>query len=169
MLTKFSDRLSHIWHIVSSIALVVMMLVVVADVALRFLFNLPVRGAYDIVSVCLLVMVFFGIAPVIYRGKEIVIDLVDTTLPPTALRALRTIATCMAICVLMFIAWSMFGPTLDAWRYGDRSLELNLPVWMFWAAAFVGLAGVIWASVAALWLFVRHPQASLDQESGEKS
>ena len=63
----------------------------------------------------------------------------------------------------------MFGPTLDAWRYGDRSLELNLPVWMFWAAAFVGLAGVIWASVAALWLFVRHPQASLDQESGEKS
>ena len=57
MLTKFSDRLSHIWHIVSSIALVVMMLVVVADVALRFLFNLPVRGAYDIVSVCLLVMV----------------------------------------------------------------------------------------------------------------
>lgn len=169
MLTRVSDRLSQIWHIVSSIALVIMMLVVVADVALRFMFNLPVRGAYDVVSVCLLIMVFFGIAPVVYRGKEIVIDLVDTALPPTALRGLRTIAAFMAICVLLFIAWSMYGPTLDAWRYGDRSLELNLPIWMFWVAAFIGLAGVIWASVAALWLIVSEPQASLDQQSGEGS
>ena len=55
---------------VSSIALVAMMIVVVTDVT-RFVFNIPVRGAYDIVSFALLIMVFFGIGPVI-AGKEIV-------------------------------------------------------------------------------------------------
>ena len=58
-----------------------MMIVVVTDVTLRFVFNTPVRGAYDIVSFALLIMVFFGIGPVIFAGKEIVMDLFDHILP----------------------------------------------------------------------------------------
>ena len=65
------------------------MIVVVTDVTLRFVFNIPVRGAYDIVSFALLIMVFFGIGPVIVAGKEIVMDLFDHILPGPALKGLR--------------------------------------------------------------------------------
>ena len=74
---SISQTLSRVLHGIAALALVAMMLVVVADVALRFFFNVPVRGSYDLVSLGLLTMVFFGIGPVIARGAEILIDLID--------------------------------------------------------------------------------------------
>ena len=127
-----------------------MMIVVVIDVTLRFLFNIPVRGAYDIVSFALLIMVFFGIGPVIVAGKEIVMDLFDHILPSPALKGLRIISAIGTLAVFLFISWSMIGPAVNAWRYGDRSLELNLPVWVFWACAFTGLVGILISAFAAL-------------------
>lgn len=41
----------------------------------------------------------------------------------------------------------MFGPARDAFTYGDRSLELGVPLWTLWAVAFVGLAGTCWAAL----------------------
>lgn len=140
------DLMSRVLHGIASIALVAMMLVVVADVFLRFVFNVPVRGAYDMVSICLLVMVFFGIGPVIVSRREILIDLLDQTLPAPVLKALMLIAAIGTLAVFLFLAWSMVDPARDAYRYGDRSLELDIPVWALWALAFVGLLGVFWAA-----------------------
>lgn len=151
------DIVSVILHGVASVALVVMMLVVVADVALRLIFNTPVRGAYDMVSVGLLVMVFFGIGPVIAWGSEILIDLFDPILSPKALKALRVIAALATVGTFGFIAWSMASPALDAWRYGDRSLELGIPSWTLWVAAFVGLVGIMWGAFVALLTVLRQP------------
>lgn len=148
--TEGGDRVSHSMLWIASLALAAMMLVVVADVVLRFAFNTPVRGAYDVVSIGLLVMVFFGIAPVIVRRGEILIDLIDPFLPRSALRGLGVAAALGTIGVFLFLGWSMIGPALDAHRYGDRSLELGLPVWWLWAVAFVGLAGILWAAVLRL-------------------
>jgi len=143
-------RLNRYLTLVASVALLVMMLVVVADVALRYAFNTPVRGAYDVVSAGLLVMVFFGMGPVIHQGREIVIDLFDSRLPPFGLHLLRVTAAIAAVGVILFIGWSMLGPARDAWRYGDRSLELNLPLWVFWALAFVGLFGATALALVSL-------------------
>lgn len=144
------DLISRVLHAIASVALVVMMLVVVADVGLRFIFNTPVRGAYDVVSAALLVMVFFGIGPVIARGSVILIDLLDNALPAATLRILKTAAAIGTFAVVLFLGWSMYGPAIDAWRYGDRSLELGLPVWTLWAVAFAGMAGILWGALLSL-------------------
>jgi len=144
------DKIERTLQFVSSIALVAMMIVVVTDVTLRFVFNTPVRGAYDIVSFALLIMVFFGIGPVIVAGKEIVMDLFDHILPGPALKGLRIIAAIGTLAIFLFISWSMIGPAVNAWRYGDRSLELNLPVWMLWVCALTGLVGILISAFAAL-------------------
>lgn len=144
------DLVLRVLHGIASVALVVMMLVVVADVVLRFAFDMPVRGAYDMVGIALLIMVFCGIGPVIARRGEILIDLVDTILPARALGILRLCATIGTVGVFLFVGWAMIGPGLDAYRYGDRSLELGLPVWGQWVCAFVGLGGILWAALRRL-------------------
>lgn len=167
MFVSASKKFSRILQAVSSLALSIMMLVVVADVALRFFFNTPVRGAYDVVSVCLLIMVFFGIGPVIMQGKEIVIDLFDDVLPVSVLRGFRMNAALGTLAVFIFLGWSMFGPAKDAWRYGDRSLELNLPVWVFWAVAYLGLLGMAWAAIMAILIFrISEHNQNEDRNSG---
>jgi hypothetical protein len=44
---------------------------------------------------------------------------------------------------------------MDAWNYGDRSLELGMPVWVLWAIAFCGMLGVLWGSIYAMWIVLR--------------
>lgn len=164
MFRKLTNTFARAMQFVSSLALVTMMLVVVCDVALRFFFNTPVRGVYDAVSIALLVMVFFGIGPVILQGKDIVIDLFDRQLPKTVLNLLQTISALGAIATFLFIGWAMWGPAREALRYGDRSLELGLPLWTYWAVAFVGLFGILWAAIALI-----HTRITSTPDTGEET
>lgn len=144
------DRISRWMHNIASVALVAMMVVVVADVALRFIFNTPMRGAYDLVSAFLLIMVFFGIGPVIAHNAEILIDLFDRVAPAPVLHFFRRSAAVGTLAVVLFLGWSMVSPAFDAYRYGGNSLELGFPIWWLWVVAFIGLAGIIWCSLRAL-------------------
>jgi TRAP-type C4-dicarboxylate transport system permease small subunit len=161
------DRLTRIFHYIASLAIVVMMLTVVIDVVLRFAFNTPVQGAYDVVGFSLLVMVFFGMAPVVAQRGEIVIDLIDTYLPPRSLSILKWIASFGTLVFFLFLGWSMFGPARDAYTYGDRSLELGVPQWTLWAIAFVGLAGNVWVALRRL-IGKNHDQADITRISETK-
>lgn len=144
---------------IASAALTVMMLTVVGDVVLRAAFNTPVQGAYDVVSIMLLVMVAFGIGPVIVRRGEILIDLIDAIIGPNAVRILGAVGSLLSFAVITFIGWSMISPAQDAWRWGGYSLELGVPQWILWALAFCGLAGVLWAAVLQIIGFARGQEA----------
>ncbi|PVH27528.1 TRAP transporter small permease [Pararhodobacter oceanensis] len=140
---------------IASAALTVMMLTVVGDVVLRAAFNTPVQGAYDVVSITLLIMVAFGIGPVIVRRGEILIDLIDGIIGAKAVRILGAIGSLLSFAVITFIGWSMISPAQDAWQWGGYSLELGVPQWILWALAFAGLAGVLWAAVLQVIGFAR--------------
>ena len=141
------SRIATLLLWIASAALVIMMLVVVGDVLLRAVFNTPMQGAYDLVSIMLLVMVAFGIGPVLAKRAEILIDLIDGMVGPKAVRMLGAIASVLSFVVILFISWSMISPAQDAWRWGGYSLELGVPQWALWVLAFVGLAGVLWGAV----------------------
>lgn len=160
--------IARLQHVIASIALVAMMLIVVADVTLRFIFGIPVRGAYDMVSIALLVMVFFGIGPVIARQAEIAIDLLDHLLARPLLQALILIAAVGTLATFLFLGWSMVGPARDAYRYGDRSLELGLPLWTLWFVAFVGLLGIVWSAGARIVALVRGGGERPEPTAGEE-
>lgn len=144
------DRITRAMHVIAGVALVVMMLVVVSDVLLRAVFNTPVKGAYDVVSISLLAMTMFGIAPVVARRSEILIDLIDAVLPPRGLRVLSLLAAAIGVVLFAFFGWAMIQPAMDAWQWGERSLELGIPKWPLWALAFAGLVGIFWAYLLQL-------------------
>jgi len=135
---------------IASLALVVMMLIVVGDVITRTVFNTPLRGAYDLVSIALLVMVFFGIGPVILMHREILIDLLDEFAPNGILKLAKKMAAVLTVAVFAFIGWAMFEPAMNSWRWGDKSLELGLSLWGLWIVAFIGLAGILISAVVAV-------------------
>lgn len=160
------DRITRAMHVVACVALVVMMLVVVGDVVLRAAFNTPIKGAYDVVSISLLVMTMFGIAPVVARRGEILIDLVDAVLPAAALRALALIAAATGVLLFAFFGWAMIQPAMDAWRWGEISLELGIPKWPLWVVAFVGLLGIFWAYLLQMRAALRRAPEPPSEEGG---
>lgn len=151
----------------SMLALFAMMLIIVADVFMRYAFNAPIRGTYDLVGILLVIMVFFGLARVIADRAEITIDIVDEWLAASVVRLLTAVAGIVALAVLVFFFWSMVGPMTSAYRYGDRSLELNLPVWLTWVLSLTGLSGAILA--AALTAFSPGTATPSDDKSDDRA
>lgn len=161
-----SGPISRISLRVACVALCVMMLVVVADVVLRAVFNMPIKGAYDVVSTALLVMAMFGMGPVVAQRGEILIDLIDIVAPLVMLRALALLAALIGMGLFVFFGWAMIDPALDAWRWGEHSLELGLPKWPLWGVTFVGLAGVFLGYLLQLRAALRSPPLAPTEEGG---
>src|SRR5262249_42003560 len=77
--------------------LVILMMVTVADVFLRYLFNSPVRGSYDMVESMLLVFVFNAMAAGFFLRRNIVIDLIDSAVGARATALLIRIADVLSV------------------------------------------------------------------------
>jgi TRAP-type C4-dicarboxylate transport system permease small subunit len=146
----FLGQLQFAQLVLAACALVVMSLVTVADVLLRYLLNRPVRGSYDLVECALVVFVFHGIATVFLDRKNIVIDVIDGIASAGLRTALIRISDVLQIAVLALFAWAMLSPARQAFDYGDRKLELGLPVYVIWLFALAGIAGTIVCAIGAL-------------------
>jgi TRAP-type transport system small permease protein len=131
-------------------ALVVMIGVTVADVCLRYLLGKPIYGAYDIVESCLVVFVFHGVAAVFLNRRNIVIDLIDSVVGQRMTTALIRFSDALSVVLLSLLGWAMIAPAIQAFQYGDRKLELGLPVYILWIAALAGLLGTILCALGAL-------------------
>jgi TRAP-type transport system small permease protein len=149
-LTALIRRVQAVQLWIAMLALLVMMLTVVADVALRYVFARPIRGAYDVVEVCLAVFVFHGLSTCFFRRKNIVIDVIDMVAGARTLRLLVAVADVAGFILLTLMFWAMFTPAYQAYEYGDRKLELGLPTYLVWVAVLTGLLGMIACSLEPL-------------------
>jgi len=138
----------HLW--LAALALIILMMVTVADVFLRYLFNSPVRGSYDMVESLLVVFVFNGMAAGFFTRRNIVIDLIDAFVGRRATAVLIRAADVLSIFCLGLLIWAMLGPAVQAYDYGDRKLELNLPIYILWIVALLALAGTMFCALVAL-------------------
>ncbi|MBD8893388.1 TRAP transporter small permease [Roseibium litorale] len=153
MASRISTMLEALFELLfklSMLALAAMMLVVVCDVTSRYLFNHPIRGAYDLVETLLPVTIFFGLPAVVAGRHDIVIDLIDAIMPHGLRRVLIGASSLLGLVMLCFVEWAMWGPAQQAYRYGDVKLELNMPVWILWIPAFLGIGATILAALKVL-------------------
>jgi TRAP-type C4-dicarboxylate transport system permease small subunit len=149
-LVAFADHLQRVQLWLAALALVVLMMVTVTDVLLRYLFNSPVRGSYDLVESMLLVFVFNGMAAGFFLRRNVVIDLIDAAVGRSGAVVLIRIADLLSVVCLVLLMWAMLGPATQAYEYGDRKLELNLPIYILWIVALVSLAGTLVCALVAL-------------------
>jgi TRAP-type C4-dicarboxylate transport system permease small subunit len=143
------QRLQQAQSRLAATALVVMMLATVVDVFFRYAFNKPLRISYDLIESMMVIYVFHGMAAVFLKRRNIAIDLIDSFAGGTVIRFLIVVADGLSIACLVILAWAMTGPALQAFNYGDRKLELGLPLYVLWAVALLGIAGTILCALAA--------------------
>jgi TRAP-type transport system small permease protein len=135
------SRIANAQLLLAIAALIVMGSVTVCDVALKYLFNHPIIGAYDVVEVLLPVIVFHGMPATLMRRQNIVIDLIDHVAGPERTRLLITASDLIIASLLALITWAMIPPARQAYEYGDRKIELGLPIAVVWAMVVLGMVG----------------------------
>ena len=134
----------------ASFCLVVMMGITVVDVVLRGAFRQPVFGTYDVVEVMLVAVIFLALPEVFLRDQHVTVDVVDQLVPAWATRLLKAAAALLSLGFVAALGWNMIAPARDAWQFGETTLDLKIPIWLFWAPMLLGIA----ASVAALIAFL---------------
>jgi TRAP-type C4-dicarboxylate transport system permease small subunit len=144
------DRLRVVQLRLASVALVIMMLVTLVDVFMRYAFNNPIRGAYEMVEAMMAVFVFNGMSTAFLQRRNIVIDLVDSLLQRSIVVALIRMSDVLTVATITLFAYAMIKPAMQSFSYGEVKMELQVPIWWFWAAALFGIAGAILCSTGAL-------------------
>jgi TRAP-type C4-dicarboxylate transport system permease small subunit len=133
----------------ASIALVAMMIVTLLDVFLRYVFNSPIRGSYDLVETMLVVFVFHGISTALLQRRNIVIDLIDSFAHRLVVIVLIRISDVLTLATLALFAYAMITPAMQSFNYGELKMELQVPIWYLWALALSGIAGGILCAIGA--------------------
>jgi TRAP-type C4-dicarboxylate transport system permease small subunit len=144
------DRLRVAQLRLASIALMIMMVVTLADVFMRYVFNSPIRGTYELVEAMLVIFVFHGMSTAFLQRRNIAIDLIDTFAHRYIIAALIRLSDALTIVTLGLFAYAMITPALQSYNYGEVKMELQVPIWWMWAIALIGIAGAILCAIGAL-------------------
>ena len=126
-----------------------MMLITVADVVLRAVFNKPIRGTLEIVELLLACAFFLALPASFLRDEHIVVDIVDGV----AWRwvpLLKRIALAIAVLLLAAMAWQGWIAARDAVAFNDVTSDLALPRLWYWIPVLAGMIGACLAAAAML-------------------
>jgi len=143
------DLASKLCGWAASACLAAMMLLTVGDVLLRAVWNVPVRGTYELVALLLCATFFVALPAAFLRGDHIVVDSIDRRLP-RIVPGLKRFARVIAVGMLGLMAWQGAIAARDAWSFGDVTADLSLPRILYWMPLLFGLAGGAAAALASV-------------------
>ena len=134
-------RLLRGFGLISEVATFVMMLLVVANVIGRYLFNKPLTGTLEFTESLLVLIIFLSVGLTQYDGGHIRVNLITRRLPKAWARILTVFAM---LCGAAFFTWCAYA----AWIYAAQSYsfgeqewgEVVFPLWPMKFVVFFGIA-----------------------------
>jgi TRAP-type C4-dicarboxylate transport system permease small subunit len=129
-----------------------MMLLTVADVGLRALFNKPIHGTYELIELGLACAIFVALPAVFLRDEHLVVDVVDSLAPKRAVRALDLFGAIASLAVLGVMFWRMVPLARDMQEFGDVTADLSIPKIVYWIPVLLGVG----ASALATLVYIVH-------------
>ena len=124
-------RVDAVLGIAASALLLAMMALTFVDVVARYLFNRPIRGAFEITELILLVLIFAGLPLVSHADEHVTMDFIDRMLPPRALKVLVRVVHALVAALFFFLTWQMWIKAGRIAGYGDTTDVLRITVGPF--------------------------------------
>jgi TRAP-type transport system small permease protein len=136
-------RLTVAW--VAGALLLTMMLLTVADVIGRYLFNSPLPGATELTELLLAAVIFLGLPAVCMEDGHVKVDILVDHISAKLAPLLGLAATLLSTLALCLIAWRLWTQGGDIAEYGEITSTLKIPVApvAYFAAITTGLAALI--------------------------
>ena len=125
--------------------LLAMMLLTFVDVVARYVFSRPVRGAFELTELALLVLIFAGLPLVSYADEHAVMDFIDRLLGPRGQRALERAVQGLCAASMLLLAWLVWVKADRVWGYRDATdvLRIAYGPFVYLMAVLIGLTGLI--------------------------
>ena len=118
--------------------LALMMFLTAADVSLRYVFNRPILGSYELVEYMMAMLVAFTIAYCALEKGHVNIELLISRLPPRAQSVINSFTGLISLGLFSLIAWRSFLQAKILYFAGSISPALYIPIFPFVIITSVG-------------------------------
>lgn len=143
-LNRIGDRISKVLVRVAFAVVMSMMLLTTVDVLLRYVFDRPIKGAFEVTELMMLMVVALSLGYTQYRKGHIFVELVSSRLPSRA-QAINDVAVwlvCLATYAL--IAWqAIAGGQVQQLKNVTASDVVRIPLYPFYYLLAFGCV-VLW-------------------------
>jgi TRAP-type C4-dicarboxylate transport system permease small subunit len=128
------------------------------SVLLRNTLNYSIPDSFDIGRMLLGILIFWGIAATSYRGTHITVDLVWGNVGPRQQRWIDVSATLVLLFVVSVQTWTLFDKVRGTYKDNVLTFDLHMPVWPFFAIAWVGDVSAVLLIAIRTYRLIFHPE-----------
>jgi TRAP-type C4-dicarboxylate transport system permease small subunit len=160
-LTKTADTIyiamspfSKALLVVGAASLTAMMSLTTSDVALRYFFNKPISGAFDLTEYMMAVVFAFGLPYCTLQRSHIKVDILMERLPGKAQTVITAITTTLGLGLFALIAWQSIVYTQIQFHTNIVSSVLHIYRYPFIGLLFLGYAGFVIVLLADFLSFI---------------
>jgi TRAP-type C4-dicarboxylate transport system permease small subunit len=138
-------RIEALLGFAASAILLSMMALTFVDVVARYVFNRPLRGAFEITELLLVVLIFAGLPLVSYANEHALMDFIDRMLPAPLQRGLVRAVEVVCAAAMLVLTWLIWGKADRIWAYRDATdvLRIVYGPFVYFMAVMIGLAALI--------------------------
>ncbi|MEM9393275.1 MAG: TRAP transporter small permease [Pseudomonadota bacterium] len=124
----------------AGLCLITMVVVVVLGVVMRYAFGSPLLGVNEIVQMTAVALAMLALPHCTSSGGHIRVDLFDGILGRAGRFLSDLLFRVLAVVALYFLCRQAWKKAAEAIEFGDVTNMLELPIWPFYGAVFVGMA-----------------------------
>jgi TRAP-type C4-dicarboxylate transport system permease small subunit len=142
---SWERKIDAVLGIAASALLFGMMVLTFADVVCRYLLNKPIRGAFEVTELLLLVLIFAGLPLVSHADEHVTMDFIDRLLPAAAQRVLIRIVHGLCAALMFFLAWQVWIKAGRISSYHDTTdvLRITIGPFVYFMDGMIALTGVV--------------------------
>ncbi len=142
---RWNRRADALLGVVASAILFAMMALTVVDVVARYVFSRPLRGAFEVTELMLLVLIFAGLPLVSFSDEHATMDFIDRILGPRSQRWLERAVQLTNAAFMFLLMWLVWGKADRIWAYRDSTdvLRIVYGPFVYFMAVTLALAGLI--------------------------
>jgi len=133
------DRLTIIYHSIGAAILIPMMLLITADVVMRYIFSRPLLGSQDAVQTMTGMSIVFGLAYTAVVKGHTKVDAVTSHLPEKSKLILQGITDILSFGLLSLITWQSVVYAKEAFESSYVTSALFIPFYPFILVTTIGL------------------------------
>ncbi len=148
-IVKTIERIVNVFNIIAVVALVAMLLLVCANVVMRYIFKNPIPGTYELTKV-LMICLTPAIAVTMMSKQTVWVDVFTSKFSRRAQLISDIISLPLSIGIIGIMAWQGFTMILSSYEKGTYSSIMNfrLPEWPFRIVYFIAMTVTTLAAIA---------------------
>lgn len=160
MITRLNNWITTGLLVVAAVLGFLLSFVVVADVIGRVVFNSPLKGTPEMVSISIVMICFLQAGYAVRSGGMINVDFLLVRMPP---RVQSYVMAVGALCGLGFfglVCWGAIDPAIHAWTSNEFEGEGALRV-PSWPARFIVVIGTFLAAASYVLIAIANFKAGM--------